>query len=68
MEGRTTSYRFGYEFANWLLADGIEITPGESCMDIPDGDYSEMKRQGVEPSQKEYWEGFNDRLEEEADD
>jgi hypothetical protein len=63
-----TEYDYGYEYARWLVQENQEGA-GEpvdvdamigSTVDIPEGDYAEMKRAGIaNPDPREYWRGYN---------
>ena len=58
-----TEFDHGREYAQWQGAYAkpvdIEAMLGQTS-DIPDRDYTEMKRAGIEnPSARLYWEGFN---------
>lgn len=57
-----TAYNYGREYAE---AEGA-IEPVDinkmvgGSVDIPEGDYIEMRRNGIEPNPREYWRGYND--------
>jgi len=61
-----TESDYGFAYAEWLATSGEGCPPVDiqkqihSTVDIPDGDYTAMKRDGInEPSSRLYWMGFN---------
>lgn len=62
-----TERQFGYEYAEWThknenCTDLVDVNAMcNSTSDIPDGDYTEMKRAGIKnPDPREYWKGYNE--------
>jgi ribosomal protein S27E len=58
-----TEREFGYEYAESTDAtEPVDInTMVTHTVDIPDGDYVEMKRAGIEnPNARKYWAGYNE--------
>ena len=57
----STEFEYGYEYAADQGTEPVDIEKMlTGSVDIPDGDYVEMKREGIEnPDPREYWEGFN---------
>lgn len=63
----TTAREFGRRYAQWRHLAG-EANPGSvdidkicgGSRDIPEGDYSEMRRLMVTPNAREYWRGYNE--------
>lgn len=57
-----TAYDYGHEYAEAEGAtspiDINEMVGGS--IDIPEGDYIEMRENGIEPGPREYWRGYND--------
>lgn len=68
-----TAFDFGHDYAEFMV-DSNQVPVGEtvnidemvtSSQEIPDGDYTEMKRAGIaNPNAREYWAGYNAYMEE----
>lgn len=68
-----TAFEFGQAYAEFMV-NSNQVPAGEpvnvdemvtSSQDIPDGDYTEMKRAGItNPNAREYWAGYNSYMEE----
>lgn len=64
-----TAYDYGYEYAQFLHNDKQADGPVEiekmvnQTVSIPDGDYTDMVRNGVDPNAREYWRGYNAYME-----
>lgn len=64
-----TEFDYGFENAvfmnenSYLDLDAVPVdidAMAASTVSIPEGDYAEMKRNGIEnPDPREYWKGFN---------
>lgn len=56
-----TEYDYGYEYAEWLSQESPgDLGVGTLTDDIPQEDYNEMVRAGIEnPDAGAYWSGFN---------
>ncbi|MFA5348105.1 MAG: hypothetical protein WC294_08205 [Methanoregula sp.] len=56
-----TAREYGYEYAAELGFDApVDIDKMVTrSQSIPDGDYTAMVRDGVEPDARNYWRGFN---------
>lgn len=64
----TTAREFGFAYARWGAETFEEGFTGPVDVDrelggitsIPDCDYTQMVRSGVNPDGREYWEGYNE--------
>jgi hypothetical protein len=63
----TTAAQVGAEYAEQIHSEGAAVhgenfARTDASGDIPDGDYTWMISNGIEPSAREYWLGYNARM------
>lgn len=63
----TTASEVGAEYAEQQFSEGcteqVNIAQAlNSTSDMPDGDYTWMVDNGIEPNAREYWNGYNARM------
>lgn len=63
----TTAAQAGAEYAEQIHSDGAAVhgenfARTDASGDIPDGDYTWMRSNGIEPNAREYWRGYNARM------
>ena len=63
----TTAAQVGAEYAEQIHSEGAAVhgenfARTDASGDIPDGDYTWMTRNSIEPNAREYWRGYNARM------